>query len=54
MENVLNETMPVKLDLPEYWLPVRILIDMDLDEIAAEKVMAIISRNKARDAYDLY
>ncbi len=53
-ENVLNETVPVKLDLPEYQLPVRILMGMNLDEVAAEKVRAIMSRNKARDAYDLY
>ena len=53
-ENVPNETVPVKLDLPEYQLPVRILMGMNLDEVAAEKVRAIMSRNKARDAYDLY
>ena len=53
-ENVLNETVPVKLDFPEYQLPVRILMGMDLGEVAAEKVRAIMSRNKARDAYDLY
>ena len=53
-ENVLDETVPVKLDFPEYQLPVRILMGMDLGEVAAEKVRAIMSRNKARDAYDLY
>ena len=53
-ENVLNETVPAKLDLQEYQLPVRILMGMNLDEVAAEKVRAIMSRNKARDAYDLY
>lgn len=53
-ENVLNETLPAKLDLQEYQLPVRILMGMNLDEVAAEKVRAIMSRNKARDAYDLY
>lgn len=51
---MLNETVPVKLDFPEYQLPVRILMGMDLGEVAAEKVRAIMSRNKARDAYDLY
>jgi hypothetical protein len=53
-ENVLKETVPVKLDLLEYQLPVRILMGMSLEEVAAEKVRAIISRNKARDVYDLY
>ncbi len=53
-ENVLIETMPVKLDLPEYQLPVRILMGMGLEEVAAEKVRAIMSRNKVRDTYDLY
>ncbi len=53
-ENVLIETIPIKLDLQEYQLPVRILMGMNLDEVAAEKVRAIMSRNKARDAYDLY
>jgi predicted nucleotidyltransferase component of viral defense system len=53
-ENVLNETVPVKLDLPEYQLPVRILMGMSQEEVAAEKIRAIMSRNKARDAYDLF
>lgn len=53
-EKALGETLPVKLDLPEYQLPVRILMGMSLEEVAAEKVRAIMSRNKARDAYDLY
>ncbi len=53
-ENVLNETVPVKLDLPEYQLPVRILMGMSQEEVAAEKIRAIMSRNKARDAYGLF
>ena len=53
-ERVLSKTLPVKLDFPEYQLPVRILSGMSLEEVAAEKVRALASREKARDAYDLY
>jgi predicted nucleotidyltransferase component of viral defense system len=53
-ERVIARTMPVKLNLPEYQLPIRILSGMNLEEVAAEKVRAIVSREKARDVYDLY
>lgn len=35
-------------------MPIRILTGMNLEEVAAEKVGAIESREKARDIYDLY
>ena len=53
-EKVIRRATPLRLDLPEYQLPVRILMGMDLDEVAAEKIRAIMSRIKARDVYDLY
>ena len=53
-EKVIRRAIPLRLDLPEYQLPVRILMGMDLDEVAAEKIRAIMSRIKARDVYDLY
>ena len=53
-EKAILKTTPVTLSLPEYQLPVRILTGMNLEEVAAEKVRAIESREKARDVYDLY
>jgi hypothetical protein len=53
-EKIILKTAPVKLNLPEYQLPIRILLGMNLEEVAAEKVRAITSREKARDVYDLY
>ena len=41
------------LEHPTYNLPVKILRGMALAEIAAEKVRALITRDKARDLYDL-
>lgn len=53
-EKVILKPAPIKLNLPEYQLPIRILAGMNLEEVAAEKVRAISSREKARDVYDLY
>lgn len=53
-ENVLSETLPLKVDFVEYDLPVKRLRGMSLDEVAAEKIMAILTRNKDRDVYDLH
>ncbi len=53
-EALIEKGIPLKLDYPAYQLPVRRLIGMSLDEVAAEKVRAILSRNKARDIYDLH
>jgi len=52
-EQVIKPTLSLKLDLDAYGLPVKIVRGMALDEVAAEKVRAIMTRDKARDAYDL-
>ncbi|MFH1752306.1 MAG: nucleotidyl transferase AbiEii/AbiGii toxin family protein [archaeon] len=52
-ENILEKTIPIKLDFPEYNLPTKRITGMKLTELSAEKIRAIITRNKARDAYDL-
>ena len=53
-EKVVEKVMPLKFDRPEYQLPVKRLAGMALEEVGAEKVRAIITREKARDIYDLY
>jgi len=53
-EKVIMKSMSVKLDIPAYQMPIKVISGMALDEVAAEKVRAIMSRNKARDVYDLY
>ena len=53
-EKVIEEAIPLKFDRPEYQLPVKSLSGMALDEVGAEKVRAITTREKARDIYDLY
>lgn len=53
-EPVLKEKTPRSLDMPAYGMPIRVLSCMALDEIAAEKTRAILTRDKARDVYDLW
>jgi predicted nucleotidyltransferase component of viral defense system len=53
-EQLLLPPVSVKLDEPDYALPIIYLKGMDLEEVAAEKVRAIIRRKKARDVYDLW
>ncbi len=53
-ESVLRKPIPVRLDYPAYQLPVKNLIGMDLNEVGAEKIRAIITRHEAKDIYDLY
>lgn len=53
-EKILEKTMPLKLDLPAYQLPIKNLAGMNLQEVSAEKVRAVMTREKARDVYDLY
>jgi len=53
-EKVIMKSLSVKLDIPAYQIPIKVISGMALDEVAAEKVRAIMSRNKARDVYDLY
>ncbi|MCL4383219.1 MAG: nucleotidyl transferase AbiEii/AbiGii toxin family protein [Candidatus Marsarchaeota archaeon] len=53
-EQIVNKTIPLKFDKPEYQLPIRNILGMNLEEVGAEKVRAIMTREKARDIYDLY
>lgn len=53
-EKVIEKTMPIEIDFPAYNLPTKIISGMSLSEVAAEKVRAIITRNQARDVFDLH
>ncbi|NYZ74618.1 nucleotidyl transferase AbiEii/AbiGii toxin family protein [Candidatus Micrarchaeota archaeon] len=52
-EKVLRNTISMKVDVPAYKTPTKIVRGMSLDEVAAEKVRATMTRNRARDVYDL-
>jgi predicted nucleotidyltransferase component of viral defense system len=52
-EEVLEPTLPMKLDISAYGIPTKVVNAMALKEVAAEKVRAILTREKARDMYDL-
>lgn len=53
-EGIVNRTLPIRLDLPQYSMPVKNIRGMGLEEAGAEKVRATLTRHKARDIYDLY
>ncbi len=53
-EKVLKKTQVLELKLDAYNLPLKIMNGMNLDEVAAEKIRAIIARDRARDIYDLF
>lgn len=53
-ENLRRKPLPVKLDEPLYGLPMVFLRGMDLVEVAAEKMRAVLRRRSARDSYDLW
>ncbi len=53
-EKPLTRPVAVTLDEPLYEIPVVSLLGMSLEEVLAEKVRAVISRNTARDLYDLW
>ncbi|PIN98604.1 MAG: hypothetical protein COT90_03510 [Candidatus Diapherotrites archaeon CG10_big_fil_rev_8_21_14_0_10_31_34] len=53
-EKIEEKTLSIKLDFPEYALPTKRISGMNLKEIAAEKTRAIMTREKARDLYDLH
>jgi hypothetical protein len=53
-EKIVEPAIPIKLDFPEYGLPVKRMLGMNLEEVGAEKVRAILTRKKSRDIYDLY
>ena len=48
------EGRPLRMDMSQYALPVRMLRGMDLQEVGAEKVRALATRQKARDIFDLW
>jgi predicted nucleotidyltransferase component of viral defense system len=52
-EEVSKKALPIKLDFPAYNLPTKRISGMDLEEVAAEKTRAILTRDKARDVFDL-
>ncbi len=52
-EELSKAAQPLKLDFPAYNLPTKRIQGMDLEEVAAEKVRAIMTREKARDVFDL-
>jgi predicted nucleotidyltransferase component of viral defense system len=53
-EELVLEPISFELNIDAYKLPIKIIQGMDIKEIAAEKARAIITRNKARDLYDLH
>lgn len=53
-EAVEKKALPLKIEFPEYNLPVKRGQGMALEEIGAEKVRAVMTREKARDLYDLH
>ncbi len=53
-EKISRKPVALAFEIPAYSLPVKIISGMSLDEVAAEKIRAIISRDKARDLYDLH
>ena len=52
-EEISKKAMSLKLDFPAYNLPTKRISGMDLEEVAAEKIRAIMTRDKARDVFDL-
>ncbi len=52
-ENIMRETRAFELSNSNYLIPSTIIRGMSLDEVAAEKVRAIVTRDKPRDVYDL-
>ena len=47
-------TLPCALDFAQYSLPTKTLQGLSLEEAGAEKVRAILTRDKARDLFDLH
>ena len=48
------KSIALKIYYPAYQMPVKMIQGMSLEEVSAEKVRAILTRNKARDIYDLH
>ncbi len=53
-EKIVLPSLSLKIDFPQYDIPVKNLSGMNLDEVGGEKVRAILTREKGRDIFDLY
>jgi len=53
-ETPMQPPSPFPFAQAQYSLPSKVVSGMALDEVTAEKVRAIITRDKARDVYDLF
>jgi predicted nucleotidyltransferase component of viral defense system len=53
-EELIRKPLSFELNFDSYKLPIKIIQGMSIEETAAEKVRALITRNKARDLYDLH
>ncbi len=53
-ERIMTNPLSYKLEFPAYNLPIKFIRGLSLEEVAAEKVRAIITRKKSRDVYDLF
>jgi len=53
-EKIVLPSLSLKIDFPQYDIPVKNLSGMNLDEVGGEKVRAILAREKGRDIFDLY
>jgi len=52
-KDIVNKPLNLVLNTP-YLIPEKTLLGMDLNEVCAEKVRAIMKRDKPRDLYDLF
>ncbi|MEW6528332.1 MAG: nucleotidyl transferase AbiEii/AbiGii toxin family protein [Candidatus Micrarchaeota archaeon] len=53
-ENLVADSLSVKLNFDAYEAPTKIINGMSINEVAAEKIRAIMKRKKPRDVYDLF
>ncbi len=53
-EQIIEKPITLEFNYPAYNLPTKIIAGMNLKEVVAEKVRAILTRDKPRDVYDLW
>ena len=53
-EKIVLPSMFLKIDFPQYDIPVKTVRGMNLNEVGAEKIRAILTRENGRDIYDLF
>ena len=53
-EPVILDPIPARLDEPRYGIPLTFVRGMDLREVLAEKLRALLVRGRARDLYDVW